>query len=67
MKFEWDKNKNISNKDKRKNYSEQRFIAIGKIVNSIITVVFTLRDGSIRIISARPAKKQERNLYNNQF
>jgi len=87
--FEWDENKNSSNKEKhsvdfefassvffdenriewqdnRKNYGEIRYITIGKIVNSIITVVYTLRDRIIRIISSRPAKNFERELYNNQ-
>ena len=52
-------------KDKRKNYDEQRFITISKIINAKITVIYTMRDNNIRIISARPAKKQERYLYNN--
>ncbi len=87
MGFEWDENKNDSNKakhkidfnfaskvfndknrinweDKRIDYDEQRFITIGKIINAIVTVVYTMRGEIIRIISARTAKKQERDLYN---
>jgi uncharacterized DUF497 family protein len=59
-------NKRIEWEDDRNDYGEIRFISIGKIVNAIITVVYTMRNNKIRIISARPAKKQERDLYNNQ-
>ena len=50
--------------DKRKDYSEKRFVTIGKIINTFVTVVYTMRGKIIRIISARKAKKQERDLYN---
>jgi len=59
-------NKRIEWEDDRNYYGEIRFITIGKIINAIITVVYTMRDNIIRIISARPSKKQERDLYNNQ-
>lgn len=50
--------------DNRKNYGEIRYIAIGKNTQSLfLTVVFTFRNDSIRIISARTAKKKERNIY----
>ena len=47
--------------DERFDYGEQRFITIGKLLNTIIIVVYTIREQTIRIISARPAKKQERD------
>ena len=50
--------------DRRHDYGEKRFITIGKIINSIVVVVYTLRKAVIRIISARPAKRKERDLYN---
>ena len=53
--------------DERIEYGEQRFITIGKIGNVILVVVYTLRNNIIRIISARPAKKQERSLYNDNL
>jgi uncharacterized protein len=53
--------------DERSEYGEQRFITIGKLLNAIIIVVYTVRVQVIRIISARPAKRQERNLYNEQL
>ncbi len=58
-----DKNR-IEWEDKRKDYGECRFITIGKIMSTAITVVYTLREETIRIISARPSKRGERDLYN---
>ena len=39
--------------------TEPRFAAIGRIGDKIWTVVFTPRDGKIRVISARRARKKE--------
>lgn len=49
--------------DNRYNYGEDRFIAIGKTGNQTLTVVYTLRDEVIRLISARKATKNERKIY----
>ena len=54
----------ISNKD--------RFLAIGTVMNILIVlVVYTERNDKLRIISARPATKKEKELYydavNNTF
>ncbi len=49
--------------DNRYDYGEDRFIAIGETQGLILTVVFTYRGDTIRLISARPANKYERNLY----
>jgi uncharacterized DUF497 family protein len=88
MQFEWDENKNSSNKDKhgldfsyakkvfddinrikfrdnRKDYGEERWITIGKVLDAILTVVYTIRNTTIRLISARAANNEERNTYNN--
>jgi uncharacterized protein len=51
--------------DLRKDYGEDRWKAIGAILGLIITVIFTIRDTAIRIISARQANKKERGRYNN--
>ena len=54
--------------DKRKDYNETRIISIGSLDGEIIiVVVHTDRNGITRIISARPAKKKERRLYNEQI
>jgi uncharacterized protein len=49
--------------DTRYNYGEERFIAIGQTGNQILTVVYTLQDEVIRLISARKATKNERKIY----
>lgn len=51
--------------DNRINYHEVRKISLGKVNNIvIIVVVHTSRGDKIRIISARKANKNERNIYN---
>ena len=42
---------------------EERFITIGDVNGRILFVVFTLRDGRIRLISARKATRSERKRY----
>ncbi len=49
--------------DDRKDYGEPRFIALGAFDGEILCVVFTERDGDIRLISARKASKHEREKY----
>ena len=51
---------------------EDRFLAIGTVVNVLIVlVVYTERNDKLRIISARPATNKEKELYydavNNTF
>ncbi len=55
----------INLEDNRKDYSEKRWITIGKMFKPIIVVVYTIREAT-RIISARLANKKERDNYNNQ-
>jgi len=43
---------------------EVRYAALGKSYGSrLLTVVFTVRSGKIRVISARPMSRKERELY----
>ena len=42
---------------------ETRWIAVGAIADQVIAVIFTRRDMAIRIISARKARKDEREQY----
>ena len=50
--------------DNRKDYGEVRASTIGKLEDEVIVlVVHTDRNGKIRIISARQAKRKERSLY----
>ena len=50
----------------RHNYGESRWLVIGKVVDRIMVVVYTMRDTAFRIISARYAKKKERDIYKDQ-
>ncbi len=43
--------------------SEERFIAIGPYQDRYITIVYTMRGNSYRIISARAARRNERKEY----
>lgn len=49
--------------DNRRDYGERRFIATGSYDNTIVNVIFTERDGDIRIISAWRASKRDRKTY----
>lgn len=50
--------------DSRKNYGEERLVAIGKVEGRILAVVFTKRQTNIyRIISMRRARKDEQRTY----
>jgi hypothetical protein len=84
MKYEYDNNKSLSNKQKHgidfedakllwdddrmveilTSYEdEKRFINIGKIDLKFYTVVSTIREDKIRIISARRSRKKEIEIY----
>lgn len=45
---------------------EARWIAVGKLAESVIAVIFTRRLNVLRIISARPARKNEERAYRHQ-
>jgi uncharacterized protein len=53
----------VLSRDDRKDYGEDRFIALGTYDGEILCVVFTERDGDTRLISARKASKYEREIY----
>ena len=53
----------IEQQDRRHEYGERRFIAIGRIGGSVFVVVYVCRAGRRRIISARRANRRERNVY----
>ena len=44
-------------------YDEERWIVIGLIGSAIIYVIYTIRDGGIRLISARKATSHEQARY----
>ena len=49
--------------DNRRNYGEKRIVAMGTVEDVILYVVYTVRDGIWRIISARRANRRERKKY----
>ncbi|MET4127664.1 BrnT family toxin [Roseovarius sp. MBR-6] len=42
---------------------EDRFIAIGPLANTLIAIVFTMRGDTVRLITARRARKDEQERY----
>ena len=53
----------LTREDTRRDYGETRFIALGEYDNEVLRVVYTDRDGDIRIISAWRASKHDRESY----
>jgi uncharacterized protein len=53
----------LRREDTRRDYGEKRFIALGAFEGDILKVVYTNRDGDIRIISAWKAGRNEREIY----
>ena len=53
----------IERLDDREDYGEDRFILIGIAEGAVLTVIYTERNGQIRIISARQATKREQDDY----
>ncbi len=50
--------------DVRHSQREDRYVALGKtIIGRLLFIVYTVRSRKIRIVSARPADKKERRLY----
>jgi uncharacterized DUF497 family protein len=49
--------------DKKHSLNEERLITVGFSGVALLTVVFTEREGSVRIISARNADKDEEKEY----
>ncbi|UMY17873.1 BrnT family toxin [Methylobacterium organophilum] len=53
----------LTRPDTRRDDGEDRFIALGVYDNEVLRVVYTLRDGDIRIISAWKASRHDRQAY----
>jgi uncharacterized protein len=49
--------------DDREDYSEDRFVIIGMVDDRVLCITHTLRNGTVRIISARGAEPHERRRY----
>lgn len=57
----------LSRVDDRRDYGEVRETALGVYDGVVVRVVFTRRDGDIRIISAFKASRHERRAYAEAF
>ena len=53
--------------DSRRNYGEERIVAVGMVEGLELYVVYTIRGGRRRINSARRANKHEREAYRLAF
>jgi uncharacterized protein len=53
----------LKTQDTRRDYGEPRFIALGAFDGEVLRVVFTERDGDIRLISAWRAGRHDRKKY----
>lgn len=57
----------IIQKDARYDYGEARYVLLGKIESRLFCVIYTIRRGTMRIISARKANVREVAYYDNHF
>jgi uncharacterized DUF497 family protein len=53
--------------DRRRHYGEERIAAVGVVEGLELYVVYTIRSGKRRIISARRANRHEREAYRLAF
>jgi uncharacterized protein len=53
--------------DLRQDYGEERFIALGLLLDRMVVLVWTSRGDVRRIISMRKANEREQNLYKNRL
>ncbi len=52
-----------SKPDNRRDYGEERLIALGLLGEFVLVAVYTLREQKIRLISTRRANAEERGIY----
>lgn len=50
----------VTRVDERKDYGEDRYITIGRVARGVLVVAHTHRESRIRLISARPASRREK-------
>ncbi len=53
----------LRERDDRRNYNEERWLAIGRIGDGFFAACYTMRGRVYRIISFRPANRKEREAY----
>jgi uncharacterized DUF497 family protein len=52
--------------DDREDYGEDRFYIVGMVADRLLHVIYTLRNGTVRIISARAAEPHEKREYHEE-
>lgn len=53
----------LKRRDERRDYGEERWIALGAASGLVIAVVYTPRSNRIRVVSARKANRREKKTY----
>jgi uncharacterized protein len=53
----------LDSQDTRRDYSEERRLALGEIEGRLFAVAYTMRGTSIRLISVRKANEREQRKY----
>jgi hypothetical protein len=53
----------LEREDRRRDYGEARFVALGAVEELVLAVVYTPRGAAFRIISAREAHRHEKAAY----
>lgn len=53
----------LTRRDQRRDYGEERHVSIGCVEAAVIVVAHTARGGNVRLISARPASRAERQAW----
>ena len=64
LEFEWDTA--LETVDDRRDYEEQRWVALGLIKERLHVLVYTIRMENIRVISLRKANSREVQYYESQ-
>lgn len=58
----------LTSRDRRKDYGEDRYVSIGQVGDeALIVIAHTRREGRIRLISARPASRREKQRYRDEI
>ncbi len=57
----------LSRVDDRREYGEERWIALGRIEDIAVVIAYTIRFDKVRIISARKANRNETKAYEQVF
>ncbi|MYE10529.1 MAG: BrnT family toxin [Gammaproteobacteria bacterium] len=53
----------LTRQDSRRDYGETRHTSVGRVGPAVLVVAHTRRGANLRLISARPASRKEREAY----